>query len=121
MEVTSFRHMAAKLHHSACYMVDAVFERAHSTSKPESLLCFEGGWAATVYRSWDFPDRILQAWDELAHQYGDIGIFLESGWFEQWWRAMGQKGELFVTVSSKPGEWRGSFHAGLRRVAECRR
>jgi|SRR5579883_601887 len=109
MEVTSFRHMAAKLHHSACYMVDAVFERAHSTSKPESLLCFEGGWAATVYRSWDFPDRILQAWDELAHQYGDIGIFLESGWFEQWWRAMGQKGELFVTVVEQAGRVAGIF------------
>jgi CelD/BcsL family acetyltransferase involved in cellulose biosynthesis len=77
--------------------------------KNEPVLKTRDGWTASVFTQWEFPDRILRAWDSMAHERGDVGIFLESGWFELWWSAMGRKGKLFVTVIEHAGEVKGIF------------
>lgn len=70
---------------------------------------FERGWQTRVFTEWTFPDSILAAWDELARGYGDIGVFLESGWLEQSWSAVERTGRLFVTVVEHAGKVVGVF------------
>jgi CelD/BcsL family acetyltransferase involved in cellulose biosynthesis len=56
------------------------------------------GWMGTIYRQWNFPTDIVEAWEKLAHDYGDAGIFLSYGWFENWWKIFGNDKELYVIV-----------------------
>jgi CelD/BcsL family acetyltransferase involved in cellulose biosynthesis len=76
---------------------------------PVEVLAFEQGWRASTFSEWDFPDHVLGAWDDLAREHGDVGVLLESGWFEQWWSAMGQGGRLFVVVIEHHGAITGIF------------
>lgn len=73
------------------------------------VLSLEDGWQASVFTSWNFPERILLAWDRLARDYGDLGVFLETGWFAEWWIARRRDGELFVVVIEDEGDVRGIF------------
>jgi CelD/BcsL family acetyltransferase involved in cellulose biosynthesis len=73
------------------------------------VLSLQDGWQTSIYSSWNFPERILQAWDRLAQNYGDPGVFLETGWFKEWWWARRQDGDLFIAVVEDQGEVRGIF------------
>jgi CelD/BcsL family acetyltransferase involved in cellulose biosynthesis len=54
------------------------------------------GWRARIYRDWSATAAIASAWDALAAGRGDAGIFLEHGWFEQWWSAFATDAGPFV-------------------------
>jgi CelD/BcsL family acetyltransferase involved in cellulose biosynthesis len=73
------------------------------------VLSFPGGWRARIFTRWNFPRTVLKTWDDMALQCGDVGVFLESGWFEQWWSAMGRRGTLFVVIVEHGSEIRGVF------------
>ncbi len=75
-------------------------------------LTLGSGWRARIYRDWEFSPDVLAAWDALARGYGDTGIFLGPGWYEQWWTAFGVPGELCTVVLEEYGEVRGVFPCG---------
>ncbi len=67
------------------------------------------GWEATIYRQWNFPPVVIEAWDSLAIHHKDLAIFLSYAWFENWWRAFGKEGELLVAVVAKDAVITGIF------------
>ncbi len=102
-------------------MASAALYNDHPSTQ---LIPFDSGWRAQIFTEWVFPLPILAAWDEMAGGYGDAGVFLETGWFEQWWSSMGQKGQLFVVVVERADRVQGIFpcwigpEGGLRALAD---
>jgi hypothetical protein len=76
------------------------------------------GWKAVIYREWDFPSEVIAAWDRMAGNSGDVGIFVSYGWFENWWKAFGKAGELFVVVILKDDGPKGIFPCRLKADPE---
>jgi hypothetical protein len=71
------------------------------------------GWKAAIYREWDFPSNVVEAWERLSGDSGDTGIFTSYAWFSNWWSAFGKTGELFVVVIMKDSEPKGIFPCRL--------
>lgn len=72
------------------------------------------GWEAIIYREWEFPNEVIESWNSLVKYYGDIGIFISYGWFENWWKAFGKKGELFIVVLMKDKETKAIFPCSIK-------
>src|SRR3990170_7360251 len=68
-----------------------------------------GKWNAVIYHDWDLPSDLIEQWEAMAHVYGDAGVYLNPGWFEQWWKVFGTPGELFLVVLEENGETRAIF------------
>jgi CelD/BcsL family acetyltransferase involved in cellulose biosynthesis len=62
-----------------------------------------GGWEGEIYRNWNFPPDVIESWNSLARNTGDLGLFLGYGWFKAFWQAFGKSRELFVVVLKKEG------------------
>ena len=75
-----------------------------------------GGWEGEIYRHWNFPPEVIHSWRRLVRDYGDAGIFLSDGWFENWWNAFGESGQLLVLVLKKEGETRAIFPCRIKSV-----
>ena len=93
------------------YMTSAM---AQTCTSPARVIYFEDGWQARIFTNWTFPESILAAWDELAHGYGDIGVFLQSGWLQQSWAAIERTGRLFVIVMEHREKVVGVFPCWIR-------
>jgi CelD/BcsL family acetyltransferase involved in cellulose biosynthesis len=46
-------------------------------------------WRAGIYLAWRFPEEVIEAWNRLAAEYGDAGIFLSHAWFNNVWTCFG--------------------------------
>lgn len=68
-----------------------------------------GGWEGWIYSSWDFPREVIERWDALSLNYGDLSIFISYGWFRLWWKAFGKESTLFVVVLKSCGEIKAIF------------
>ncbi|GFO63714.1 GNAT family N-acetyltransferase [Geomonas paludis] len=88
------------------------------------------GWEATAYRQWSFPRELPPRWNDLAHGYGDLGVFLTFESFSCWWRSFGGAARPLVTVLAREGEVKGIFPCrlvtdgtgpdnGIRSLANC--
>ncbi|HMK43289.1 MAG TPA: GNAT family N-acetyltransferase [Dissulfurispiraceae bacterium] len=67
------------------------------------------GWTAVIYDEWAFPTSVVEAWELFARQHGDHAVFIDYVWFENWWKAFGTPGELFVIVLMKEDVPKGVF------------
>ena len=67
------------------------------------------GWEGCIYRTWDFPPEVIEAWDALSLGHGDMSIFVCYGWFEAWWRAFGGEHALFLAVLKRYGAIKAVF------------
>jgi len=53
-----------------------------TSSYPPVYVDFVVGWKGEIYQQWEFPNEVIEVWYTHAREYGDNGIFLSSGWFE---------------------------------------
>jgi CelD/BcsL family acetyltransferase involved in cellulose biosynthesis len=66
------------------------------TAMPARSIRLPDGWIVESYDSLDLPDRIVDAWRNLAAQFGDAHVFVSLDWYKLWWRAFGQNQRLTV-------------------------
>ena len=61
---------------------------------PARVVRLPGLVTVSIYEEWDLPANILQAWETILEEYGDIAIFLHYGWFQECWSSrIDQAGE----------------------------
>lgn len=83
-------------------------------NKKPTRIQLDDRWTTEIYHEWDFPPEVIKFWDSVAGAYGDRGIFISYGWFENWWKSFGRDIELFTVVLRTPGEIKAIFPCSLR-------
>lgn len=71
------------------------------------------GWEAVLYQRWTFPPDLVQAWNSLARDAGDLSVFVGYDWFDAFWRAFARGRELFVIVLTKDGVTKAIFPCSI--------
>ncbi len=85
---------------------------------PSERIVLSEGWEGAIYREWSFPPEVIETWNALALRYGDSGIFISHGFFENWWKAFGNTaGELLLLILKKDGEIKAIFPCCLQAAS----
>ena len=82
------------------------------TPTPTRTVSLPGSVTVSIYEDWDLPPGVLQAWETILEEYGDIAIFLRYGWFKECWSRIDQTGkQLAIFVIEMDG--------GVRGICPC--
>jgi CelD/BcsL family acetyltransferase involved in cellulose biosynthesis len=77
-------------------------------AQPARVVKLPGPVTVSIYEEWDLPAGIVQAWETILEEYGDIAIFLRYGWFRESWLRIDLSGKrLAIFVIEMNGAVRG--------------
>jgi CelD/BcsL family acetyltransferase involved in cellulose biosynthesis len=76
---------------------------------PRSPIAGSTDCHVTVYETWNLPPALETAWRTLAEEYGGTSVFVQIGWFQQWWCAFGEGRCLRILVIDRGREILGIF------------
>lgn len=77
-------------------------------------------WSAEIYKQWDLPSEVTEAWNILASSAGEFSIFIGHGWFKNFWRSFGASGNLVLIVLKQEGVIRAIFPCCVKSRDDCK-
>jgi len=73
------------------------------------IISSASGWEAEIFKNWSIPPELNDQWEAWSQNHGDIGIYVEPGWFERWWNAYGRGASLLIVVLREHGKPKALF------------